>query len=140
MGDLNVAAEWHDVGPSPEWFRTQNGKDAAHADDRGQPGFTANEQRRFAALKESSGLRDAYRALHPTPNWRLDSTWRGTPGVHNPAEGRYYNKGMRIDYVLVSEALLPKVSAATVHGKRPEREGFLGDEQRVVGPLGPTRD
>jgi hypothetical protein len=50
LGDLNVAAEWGDVGPMPDWFRHENGKNAAHADDRGQPGFTANEQARFRML------------------------------------------------------------------------------------------
>lgn len=130
LGDLNVAAEWDDVGPSPDWFRHKNGQDAAHADDRGQPGFTASEQRRFRELcGRGSGLVDAYRHLHPTPNWAVDATWRGSPGVNGPPEtGRYYNKGMRIDYVLLSPRLAPRVTAATVHGKGAERVGFLGSD------------
>jgi len=129
MGDLNVAAEWHDVGPSPEWFREQNGKDAAHAEDRGQPGFTANEQARFAELTKAAGLRDAYRLLHPHPDFKADCTWRGAPGANGvPEAGRYYGKGMRIDYVLVHESLAPRVSSATVHGKGAERAGFMGSD------------
>ena len=66
LGDLNVAAAWNDVGPDPDWFRDQNGQTALHADDKGQPGFTANEQSRFAALIDAGGLIDAYRLLYPT--------------------------------------------------------------------------
>ena len=128
LGDLNVAAAWNDVGPDPDWFRNQNGQTALHADDKGQPGFTANEQSRFAALLDTGGLIDAYRLLHPTADWQRDVTWRGTPGVHNPAEGRYYNKGMRIDYVLVSRSLAPRIKRAIVHGKGPDRHGFLGSD------------
>ena len=128
LGDLNVAAGWHDVGPDPDWFRNANGQTALHADDKGQPGFTANEQTRFAALLDVGGLTDVYRHLHPTANWQIDATWRGTPGVNNPAEGRYYNKGMRIDYVLTSASLVPRIRRAVVHGKGPERRGFLGSD------------
>ena len=128
LGDLNVAHDWSDVGPDPRWFREQNGQVALDAADRGQPGFTENEQSRFTNLLEVGGLVDAYRHLHPTPDWKTDVTWRGTPGVHNPAEGRYYNKGMRIDYVLVCKSLVPRVLTARVHGKGADRAGFLGSD------------
>ena len=56
-------------------------------------------------------------------------TWRGSPGVNGPPEtGRYYNKGMRIDYVLVHTSLASRVTSARVHGKGPERVGFLGSD------------
>ena len=53
-----------------------------NVDDRGTPGFTKNEQRRFAELLEAGGLVDAWRMKHPLPRavnmmqpwW----TWRGT--------------------------------------------------------------
>ena len=128
LGDLNVAAGWEDVGPSPDWFRHQNGQSALHEGDKGQPGFTANEQERFAGLCGTGDLVDAYRHLHPSPNWQTDVTWRGTPGVNNPAEGRYYNKGMRIDYVLLSRSLVPRLRRAVVHGTGSERVGFLGSD------------
>lgn len=133
LGDLNVAAGWEDVGPSPEWFRDSNGLDPNgegwEAGDKGQPGFTQNEQRRFAALLAEAGLFDAYRHLHPTPDWRRDVTWRGAPAVSGPPEaGRYYDKGMRIDYVLLSSSLLPRAARAEVLGRGKERSGFLGSD------------
>jgi hypothetical protein len=53
-----------------------------NVDDRGTPGFTKNEQRRFAELLEAGGLVDAWRMKHPLPRavnmmqpwW----SWRGT--------------------------------------------------------------
>jgi len=129
LGDLNVAAEWGDVGPDPNWFRNQNGRDAANVDDRGQPGFTANEQARFRALLAEGGLVDAYRVLHPTANWMKDVTWRGSPGKEGPPEsGRYYAKGMRIDYVLVDRQLVSRVVRSEVLGSGAERHGFLGSD------------
>ena len=129
MGDLNVAAAWDDVGPSPDWFRYKNGQEATSEEDKGQPGFTANEQLRFRHVCEGGGLVDAYRLLHPTPSWQRDVTWRGSPGVNGPPEtGRYYAKGMRIDYVLVAQSLAPRVITAVVHGTGPERRGFLGSD------------
>ncbi len=129
LGDLNVAAAWEDVGPEPRWFREENGKEAEHEGDRGQPGFTRNEQERFARLLEASGLVDAYRHHHPAPDWTVDATWRGTPGSKGPPEsGRYYNKGMRIDYVLVGPALRERILRAAVLGGGPMRNGFLGSD------------
>ena len=140
LGDLNVAAAWDDVGPSPDWFRNKNGQEAAQADDRGQPGFTANEQTRFKELCDAGRLIDAYRLLQPRADWTTDATWRGAPGVNGPPEtGRYYNKGMRIDYVLVEEPLAPRVSKASVVGKGPDRLGFLGsDHCPLVVTLSPV--
>ena len=140
VGDLNVAAAWEDVGPSPEWFRHKNGQEATDESDRGQPGFTPNEQSRFQSICEAGGLVDAYRLLHPQPDWSVDSTWRGTPGAHGvPEAGRYYGKGMRIDYVLVDSATAPRVSHATVHGKGPDRAGFLGsDHCPLIVSLAPS--
>jgi len=129
LGDLNVAAEWGDVGPDPGWFRDKNGQGAAHADDRGQPGFTPNEQARFRSLLAAGGLVDAYRTLHPVANWATDVTWRGCAGKDGPpAAGRYYAKGMRIDYVLVDRRLAGSVVRAEVLGGGAERRGFLGSD------------
>ena len=76
-----------------------------------------------------SGLVDAYRHLHPAPDWTVDATWRGTPGTKGPPEsGRYYNKGMRIDYVLVGPALRERILRADVLGGGPMRNGFLGSD------------
>ena len=142
LGDLNVSAAWEDVGPDPSWFRHKNGQEATDPDDKGQPGFTANEQKRFKSLCDAGNLVDAYRLLHPVANWSTDATWRGAPGVSGPPEsGRYYNKGMRIDYVLVDQTLAPRVSKATVHGKGAERVGFLGsDHCPLLVALGPKEE
>ena len=80
-------------------------------------------------LIDAGGLVDAYRRLHPHADWTIDSTWRGAPGVSGPPEsGRYYNKGMRIDYVLVASSLAGRITRAHVHGHGPERAGFLGSD------------
>ena len=56
-------------------------------------------------------------------------TWRGTPGAGGvPEAGRYYNKGMRIDYVCVESPLAAAVRRAEVLGSGAEREGFLGSD------------
>jgi exonuclease III len=131
LGDMNVASTWEDVGPSPNWFRNKNGQDAIHINDRGQPGFTINEQKRFNNLLEIGNLVDAYRLVHPIPNWSIDVTWRGAPGVDIPKISRYYGKGMRIDYILVSQELLAsyRVMNASLYGKGGVmRDGFLGSD------------
>ena len=131
LGDLNVAAFSEDVGPDPEWFREKNGQAAEHRDDRGQPGFTINEQRRFKELMEAGSLVDGYRVRFPVADWNRDATWRGAAGVDNPKAGRYYGKGMRIDYILVSSTLRCRVGRVSCNGGQPGnslRRGFLGSD------------
>ena len=43
-------------------------------------------------------------------------TWRGSPGVQVADGGKYYGKGMRIDYALVSKAILPLVVSTQILG------------------------
>ena len=74
---------------------------------------------RFRALLRDGGLIDGYRHLHPTADWMRDVTWRGAPGRDGPAEGgRYYNKGMRIDYVLLDRSLAPALRRAQVRRRQ----------------------
>ncbi|KAF4708592.1 hypothetical protein FOZ62_032376, partial [Perkinsus olseni] len=80
LGDLNVAANWNDVGPDPAWFRRQKQSPGLCEDDIGQPGFTKAEQDRFAELLKTGDLVDAYRHCHPDEDWEKDATWRGAPG------------------------------------------------------------
>ena len=48
---------------------------------------------------------------------------------------------MRIDYVMLDEALLPRVRRATVIGRGPERDGFLGsDHCPLIVELGDVED
>ncbi|KAF4737213.1 hypothetical protein FOZ63_001688, partial [Perkinsus olseni] len=108
----NVAANWNDVGPDPAWFRRQ----------KQSPGF--------AELLKTGGLIDAYRHCHPDEDWEKDATWRGAPGKPpNPPEfGRFYGKGMRIDYVLVPESMTKDVKSVENLGIGKERKGFMGSD------------
>ena len=129
MGDLNVAHTDADVS-HPELFRTAvSEKDVPRPleEDRGQPGFTPAEQARFSALLRHGSLVDAYRKLHPTPTPE-GYTWRGSP----PSYARFYGKGMRIDYALVSERLFPRVRSVRIVGRGAERHGFMGSDHCPV--------
>lgn len=108
VGDLNCAATDDDLS-HPPYFRNIVMDDQRGAtmlpENRGQPGCTPAERKRFSAMLEAGRLTDAYRLLTPAgrePNF----TWRGTPGRDVPAAGRYYGKGMRIDHLLISNLLL----------------------------------
>ena len=49
--------------------------------------------------------------------------------------------GMRIDYVMLSRSLAPRVSRAVVHGKGAARDGFLGsDHCPLLVTLAPRAD
>ncbi|KAF4666029.1 hypothetical protein FOL47_004299 [Perkinsus chesapeaki] len=140
LGDLNVAAKWDDVGPDPAWFRQQKQSHGLAADDVGQPGFTKAEQDRFSDLLDAGGLIDAYRQCHPAEDWDKDATWRGAPGKPpNPPDckiisssndryGRFYGKGMRIDYVLVPESMKDDIVSVDNLGVGKERKGFMGSD------------
>ncbi len=146
-GDLNVAPEFRDVS-HPTWFRCfrcsgalhppslnsipfcreNNCQEAADPGDRGQPGFTANEQLRFAAIAAAGGLVDAYRMLHAAAAWQDCVTWRGAAGKDFAESGRYYNKGMRIDLFMLQAALRERVDDVEVCGSGANLEGFLGSD------------
>lgn len=146
VGDLNVAPEDIDLS-HPEFFRTrapeENGRGggprpapAENPDDRGQPGCTNNERRRFFLMLDQGGLVDAYRckagsefnmeqaAFAAGPHF----SWRGSRGSDIAERGRYYGKGMRIDHLLVSEELMARVADAQILGRGPEAKGFLGSD------------
>jgi len=108
-GDLNACHTERDV-THPEFFALQKpeGKKGApppetppDVDDRGQPGFTNNERRRFHDIVTSAKLVDVYRHLHGDA--QRACTWYGHPGV--VATGRYKGRGMRLDYFFVSDGL-----------------------------------
>jgi exonuclease III len=101
-GDLNACHREVDVS-HPAFFASQkaegkNGKETpADPDDRGQPGFTVNERKRFDALVTDAKLVDAYRELHGDAEMRM--TWFGHPGVTQVGKSR--GRGMRLDYFFV---------------------------------------
>lgn len=174
VGDLNATTDdWDMDDPkfyrkdvyrmSPRWVDPT--EDSTLDDgDKGQPGTTVNEQRRFKEILRMGGLVDAYRLKHPPPpdallEWSAEAakgsgsthgvpagdarrrrqgdcveagreafTWRGSPGKDTPAGGRYFGRGMRIDYTLISESLVPRVVRAEILGRGFNRTGFLGSD------------
>lgn len=106
-GDLNVAHQEIDL---------KNPKT-----NRKSPGFTDEERAKMTTLL-ASGFADSYRRLHPE---KTDAyTWWSYR-----AGARARNVGWRIDYFIVSERLLPRVSAADIY---PE---ILGSDHCPVGIL-----
>jgi len=71
-------------------------------------GFTPDERAGFTHLLEHAGLRDAYRELYPDTEGAY-TWWTYRAG----ARGR--NIGWRLDYFLVSEALMPAVRDVVLH-------------------------
>ncbi len=114
--------------PPPTFRRENNCLDAADPGDRGQPGFTCNEQCRFADIAASGGLTDAYRLLHPSAAWQECVTWRGAAGKDVAESGRYYNKGMRIDLFMIQASLRELVDEVEVCGRGANMDGFLGSD------------
>ncbi len=92
-GDLNVAHEEIDLARP----------DANHF----SAGFSDEERAGFTELL-GAGFADTFRRLHPDARDAY-SWWSFRGGA------RARNVGWRIDYVCVSESLLPRVSAASIH-------------------------
>ncbi len=92
-GDLNVAHEEIDIARP----------DANHF----SAGFSDEERTGFSRLLES-GFADSFRRLHPEERGAY-SWWSFRGGA------RARNVGWRIDYVCVSESLMPRVRAAEIH-------------------------
>lgn len=94
-GDLNVAHEEIDI-KNPR-------------SNRMNAGFTDQERAKMTELL-GSGFVDTFRALHPEETGAY-SWW--SYRFH----ARENNAGWRIDYFIVSEALRPRVKAATIHSE-----------------------
>ncbi len=113
MGDFNIAPEDRDVHDPAAWA--------------GQIHCTPQERAHFAALLDH-GLHDAYR-LFEQPD-RTFSWW----DYRNLAFRR--NQGLRIDHILVSEALRPQVRACGID-KAPRRLERPSDHAPVWVELEP---
>ncbi len=112
MGDFNVAPEDRDVHDPVAWA--------------GQIHCTDEERAQFRALV-ALGLVDAFRLFEqPERSW---SWW----DYRNLAFRR--NQGLRIDHVLVSAALQPRVAACAID-KGPRRNERPSDHAPVVLTLG----
>ena len=94
-GDFNVAHQEIDLkNPGP---------------NRGNAGFSDEERGKFSELVDA-GFTDTWRALNPD-----------VAGVYSwwsyRFNARKNNAGWRIDYFLVSDELMPRVSDASIHGE-----------------------
>jgi exodeoxyribonuclease-3 len=111
MGDFNIAPEDRDVYDPVAWA--------------GQIHCTPEEREHFRALV-GLGLVDAFRLFEQPPkSW---SWW----DYRNLAFRK--NQGLRIDHILVSEALAPTVSACVID-KLPRRNERPSDHAPVVVEL-----
>ncbi|HSV70270.1 MAG TPA: exodeoxyribonuclease III [Methylibium sp.] len=114
MGDYNIAPEDRDVHDPVAWA--------------GQIHCTPEERGHFQALL-GLGLHDAFRLFEQPPkSW---SWW----DYRNLAFRR--NQGLRIDHILVSEALRPAVTACTID-KLPRKNERPSDHAPVVVTLSST--
>jgi len=108
MGDYNIAPEDRDVHDPVAWF--------------GQIHCTPEERAHFQQLL-ALGLCDAFRLFEQPPkSW---SWW----DYRNLAFRR--NQGLRIDHILVSEALKPRVAACSID-KLPRKNERPSDHAPVV--------
>ncbi len=111
MGDFNVAPEDRDVYDPVAWA--------------GQIHCTPEEREHFRALV-GLGLVDAFRLFEPPPkSW---SWW----DYRNLAFRK--NQGLRIDHILISEALRPQVSACVID-KLPRKNERPSDHAPVIVEL-----
>jgi exodeoxyribonuclease-3 len=111
MGDYNVAPEDRDVYDPIAWA--------------GQIHCTPQEREQFRQLL-ALGLHDAFRLFEQPPkSW---SWW----DYRNLAFRK--NQGLRIDHILVSEALKPSVTACTID-KAPRKNERPSDHAPVVAVL-----
>ncbi|GAB2223685.1 hypothetical protein Droror1_Dr00004423 [Drosera rotundifolia] len=126
-GDLNVSHEEIDVS-HPDFFSAAklNGYLPPNKEDRGQPGFTISERRRFGAILKEGKLLDAYRYIHKQKDMDCGFSWSGNP------VGKYRGKRMRIDYFLVAEKLKDRIISCQMHGRGIELEGFYGSDHCPV--------
>lgn len=126
-GDLNVSHEEIDVS-HPEFFATAklNNYIPPNKEDRGQPGFTLAERKRFGTILKEGELIDGYRFLHKEKDMERGFSWSGNP------VGKYRGKRMRIDYFLVSEKLKVRIVECEMLGKGIELEGFCGSDHCPV--------
>jgi exodeoxyribonuclease-3 len=114
MGDFNVAPEDRDVYDPVAWA--------------GQIHCTPEERAQFQRLL-ALGLTDAFRLFEqPVKSW---SWW----DYRNLAFRK--NQGLRIDHILVSEALKPRVAACSID-KLPRKNERPSDHAPVVVELTPA--
>jgi exodeoxyribonuclease III len=119
VGDLNCchgAADFHNAYQRPNFDALCDGSVAVEdqyvglAGPKKQAGLTAEERLSFTRMLASGRLVDAFRARHPDARG-VFSYYSQRVVANRPA-----NKGLRLDYVLATETLLPRVLDAFVLG------------------------
>jgi len=136
LGDMNVAHQDADV-THPDFFSGQRNTKLPEPDpeNAGQPGFTPAEQKRFQEHLTAGGLVDAFRKMHPSPSKNAEEahwSWRGSPGNDNPLNGKYYGRGMRIDYALVSTTMATHILRSDILGHGANRTGYMGSDHSPI--------
>ncbi len=110
LGDLNVAPRAEDIYDAKKFENV--------------PSFHPLEHEQWRAL-EALGLRDA---VLPHIKSGSFSFWDYRGGAFR------FNKGMRIDHVLVSEGLLPRVKTAWIdRDARKKKQGLTASDHAPVG-------
>ena len=120
MGDLNVVNRDSDISGSPAFWKGQ-GDQSVEEGDRGFGGTTANERSRFAKILESGSMTDTF-TKPLDPDSHPEFTFRG--------EGKFFGKGMKLDYVLADDSLVLSggVESSQILSGVWSREGFMGSD------------
>lgn len=146
-GDLNVAHSPLD-STDEGFFRAEEPRDCGPHDlqswrvtvdnaDRGIPGFSDNERRRFSACLAAGDLVDVWRKVHPGPAPDRASpafTWRGASARPGTAmRARYEAKAQRLDTFCASQSFVDsRVAECAILGEGINRKGFLGSDHCPV--------
>jgi len=117
-GDLNVAHTESDVS-HPFFFATAVKPSGAQKKLRVQPGFTKVERDSFSKTLQELDLVDTFRHFRKTEK---SYSWAGLA-----SNERYAKKGMRLDYFLISPALLDRIQDSEIL-----KEATMGSDHRAI--------
>jgi len=113
FGDLNVCHKEIDV-TDPAYFSTA--KNRKKKDSLvGQPGFSKEERASFDNVLKRLDLIDSFRELNPE---KRKFTWGFQTG-----NGKYSDKGMRLDYCLVDRTLEKRMAKSIIGDIKKEKLG-----------------
>ena len=120
LGDLNVVNNDSVISGSPEFWKKQ-GDQTVEEGDRGFGGTTENERRRFAEILCTGSMTDTFTAPLD-PDSQPQFTFRG--------EGKFFGKGMKLDYVLADDPLVLSggVESSEILSGVWSRDGFMGSD------------
>ena len=120
LGDFNAVYRDSDISQHPNFWAQQGDQEVEEA-DRGFGGTTPNERRRFREMLEGSGMADTFTApsgAQREAKW----TFRG--------EGRFFGKGMKLDYVFADDSMLLSggVESSRILDNGRDRDDFMGSD------------